>query len=314
MRDAAGELPDRLHLLDVSELFARAFERDFGLPARGDILADSVQPHHPAGIVLDDFDGVLQIPDLAIRPHDPPLAAEALPGLDRARELLARAIAVVRMNELEKRVERAAVLAGLPSVDVAELVRPDGLVVLDVSHPTPQLGEPLRLLKMDTLFDQLGLGVLATIDLLPQGEVGGRERCGAPIDALVEIVLRAAQFLLGPLAHRHVGAQRQAGNGDADHEHQQQQKGFVEIWLRERAGAGERVPDREAGKYQRDGRSVALAAAQRRPHQRHDGEKAERRLVGLLDQRTERNEADSAGAGEDGNRFGEFPAPQRLRA
>src|SRR5438270_11922752 len=109
MRDAPGKLPDRLHLLDVGKLFARVFERDFGLPARSNVLTDAVQPHHPTGIVLDDLDGILQMADLAVRAHNPPLAAEALSGVKRARELLACALAVVRMNELEKRVERSAV-------------------------------------------------------------------------------------------------------------------------------------------------------------------------------------------------------------
>src|SRR5437588_8328059 len=126
----------------------------------------------------------------------------------------------------------------------------------------PSLASRCASLKMDALFEQLELGVLSTIDLLPQGKVGGRERRGPPIDALVEFVLGATQLLLSPSTDSHVGAQRQARDGDADHEHQQQQEGLIEIWLREGARTGERVPNRKAGEYQRDRRGIALTAAQ----------------------------------------------------
>ncbi len=100
MRDAAGQLAERLHLLHLRELLARAFERDLGLLALGDVEADAVHADDTACIVFHHLDAGLHMADLAVRTDDPPLAAEILAGLDRGLHLLAHPLAVVGMDRV----------------------------------------------------------------------------------------------------------------------------------------------------------------------------------------------------------------------
>ena len=162
------------------------------------------------------------------------------------------------------------------------------------------------------MLTQFDFDTLAMLDLLLQGAVAGGERRGALIDLLVEAILRSPQFIFGPLAHRHVGAERETENGHADHEHQQQQKRIVQGSRSERPAACERGPDRKAGQDERYSCGIALATAQRRPHQRQDCEKAERgALRTLIDQRAERDYPDGASAGEEYQRIKKLLAPER---
>ena len=58
----------------------------------------------------------------------------------------------------------------LHAENLVELVGPDDLVGLEVAHPASEIGEALRLDQMSGLLIELGLGALAAIDLLLQGD------------------------------------------------------------------------------------------------------------------------------------------------
>src|SRR5205807_5034976 len=114
-------------------------------------------------------DAVLDVSHLPVRPHDPPLGAKSLPGLERAGEFLRDAPAIVRVNAIEEALERADVLPGLHSIDVEQLVRPRRGIALEVADPASDIGEPLRFREVHALLLELGLGPLAPIDLLLEG-------------------------------------------------------------------------------------------------------------------------------------------------
>ena len=107
--------------------------------------------------------------DLAVRPHDPPLAAETLAGVDRGLHLVAHPLAIVGMDALEIAIERAGeFLARLHAENLVELVGPDDLVGLEIAHPASEVGEALRLDQVPRLLVEHGLGALAAVDLLLQ--------------------------------------------------------------------------------------------------------------------------------------------------
>ena len=203
MRDTAGQLAERLHFLHLRELLARAFELDLGLLALGDVEADAVHADDGAGLVLHQLDTSLHVADLAVRPHDPALAAEALARLDRGLHLHTHLLAVVRMDALEIAIERAGqLLARLHAENLVELLRPDDLAGFEVAHPAAEIGEALRLHQMPGLLVEHALDPLAAIDLVVQGEVRTGEVGGARGDPPVEVVVDRAQLVLGAPAHR----------------------------------------------------------------------------------------------------------------
>ena len=126
------------------------------------------------------------------------------------------------------------------------------------------------------------------------------------LHAAVELGLGAAQVFLAAAAHRDVGAEREARHRQADHESEQHQERFVQAHMAERPGMLDRGPDGEAGEDHADGRGVARAAPQRRPHQRQDRQEAERaRIFRARQQRAEGDQADRDGASD---------APRRSRS
>ena len=76
------------------------------------------------------------------------------------------------MDALEITTKRAGLFfARLHAEDLVELVGPDDLVGLEVAHPAAEIGEALRLDQVPGLLVEPGLGALAAIDLVLQGEV-----------------------------------------------------------------------------------------------------------------------------------------------
>src|SRR5262249_12722323 len=172
VRDAAGELSDCLHLVDLCEVFARAFERALGLLAIGDVEADPMHAHYAALFVLEHLDAGLDIPDLAIRPHDAPLGAKTLARCDRARDLVANPLAVVRMDTLQVALKGASkLLAWLDSKYLVQLLRPGDLVLLEIADPAAEIGEALRVLQERTLLSKLAFDAPAVLHLALQGSI-----------------------------------------------------------------------------------------------------------------------------------------------
>ena len=95
VRDAAGELAERLHLLRLGELLARLFERDLRLVLLGDVARHLGEADQLAGLVADRVDHRGRIEAAAVLAHAPALRFElalARGGRQRLRRLAGRAV------------------------------------------------------------------------------------------------------------------------------------------------------------------------------------------------------------------------------
>src|SRR5207248_2007672 len=97
---------------------------------------------------------------------DPVLAAKALPIALRVLEQAAHPLAIVRMDRLEKGVERTGSRLRLLSEDARELLRPEHGGALPVPTPASNLRELLRGEQADLALTQLALDAPAHGELL----------------------------------------------------------------------------------------------------------------------------------------------------
>ena len=128
VRDAAGELAERLHLLRLGELLLRPLERGLRLPPLGDVAGDVHEADQRADLVADRLDHGARPEHALVAPHAPALDdIFALVGgdLERARRLAALLLllgieaAEVLADDFRRRVLVDALRAHVPIGDVA---------------------------------------------------------------------------------------------------------------------------------------------------------------------------------------------------
>ena len=138
VRDAAGESPDRLHLLRLPKLILE-------VAPFGDVLHSADHADRAALVVAND---VGQLVDPAHRPvdtHDAVLDVVALARFGRRPARSPHGVAVVGMNELEKRRGGADELARRHAEDAMRFVRPAEMTrSVELRDPAADVRDLLR--------------------------------------------------------------------------------------------------------------------------------------------------------------------------
>src|SRR5262249_50724740 len=128
---------------------------------------------------MDDFAAALQMPDLAVGPHDPLIDAEPLTGLEGSGDLVPDTRPILLLDARDEVIESAAKFAVLEAVDLVELPRPGDPVGWNVPHPAAEIGDALRFQHMQALLPDFRLRGFALIDFTLQRTVCRCELGGA---------------------------------------------------------------------------------------------------------------------------------------
>ena len=212
VRDAAGQLAERLHLLRLRELLLRPLERRLRFPPLGDVARDVHEADQRADLVADRLDHGAR-PELAlVAPHAPALdGIFALVGgdLERARRLAALLLllgieaAEVLADDFRRRVLVDALRAHVPVGDVAVAIEHEDRVIGDAldDHAKAPLAFDQRLLRLAPLGDvvlaaRLRRACVCSISVCSTS-LACLEGRGALFQRLLQVVMRALQIFLG---------------------------------------------------------------------------------------------------------------------